>query len=67
MLFSAILIPTLFPGMEERLDLCAAQVFDELPSSELQIWVARRLGIWVAYRLDVWSSVLFDDLVMLVW
>ncbi|KAM1024045.1 hypothetical protein ACFX2I_037250 [Malus domestica] len=33
----------MFPGMEERLDLCAAQVLDELPSSELQIWVARRL------------------------
>ncbi|KAM1175105.1 hypothetical protein ACFX19_028141 [Malus domestica] len=33
----------MFPGMEERLDLYAAQVLDELPSSELQIWVARRL------------------------
>ncbi|KAM1347808.1 hypothetical protein ACFX2H_036695 [Malus domestica] len=33
----------MFPGMEERLDLCAAQVLDELPSLELQIWVARRL------------------------
>ena len=59
----SILICALFSGMEECLDLCAAQVFDEMPSSEFSrrsfsasLIVCKVIGFDLSATLDIFEK-----------